>query len=98
MTENPLKDENPGHSLRPRTKRASRDCRLQQITDSLSERGRRRSMVANQHFDKLTEKGPASCQNTQAMIHNARILNSLALGRRERPTTILQRKFALARK
>jgi len=35
---------------------------------------------------------------TQAMIHNARILNSLALGRRERPKTILQRKFSLARK
>ena len=32
------------------------------------------------------------------MIHNARILNSLALGRRERPTTALQRKFKLARK
>ena len=32
------------------------------------------------------------------MIHNARILNSLALGRRERPTTVLERKFKLARK
>ena len=32
------------------------------------------------------------------MIHNARILNSLALGRRERPITVLQRKFKLARK
>ena len=55
--------------------------------------------LLTEFFDKLTEKGLRKLPKiTQAMIHNARILNSLALGRRERPTTILQRKFALARK
>ena len=55
--------------------------------------------LLTEYFDKLTEKGLRKLPKiTQAMIHNARILNSLALGRRERPTTILQRKFALARK
>ena len=53
--------------------------------------------LLTEFFDKLTEKGLRKLPKiTQAMIHNARILNSLALGRRERPTTILQRKFALA--
>ena len=32
------------------------------------------------------------------MIHNARVLNNLALGRQERPATVLQRKFKFARK
>ena len=55
--------------------------------------------LLTEFFDKLTEKGLRKLPKiTQAMIRNARILNSLALGRRERPTTILQRKFALARK
>ena len=55
--------------------------------------------LLTEFFDKLSEKGLRKLPKiTQAMIHNARILNSLALGRRERPTTILQRKFALARK
>ena len=55
--------------------------------------------LLTEFFDKLSEKGIRKLPRiTQAMIHNARILNSLALGRRERPTTILQRKFALARK
>ena len=55
--------------------------------------------LLTEFFDKLSEKGLRKLPKiTQAMIHNARILNSLALGRRERPKTILQRKFALARK
>ena len=55
--------------------------------------------LLTEFFDKLTEKGLRKLPKiTQAMIHNARILNSLALGRRERPKTMLQRKFALARK
>ena len=55
--------------------------------------------LLTEFFDKLSEKGLRELPKiTQAMIHNARILNSLALGRRERPKTILQRKFALARK
>ena len=55
--------------------------------------------LLTEFFDKLSEKGLSRLpKSTQAMIHNARILNSLALGRRERPTTALQRKFKLARK
>ena len=55
--------------------------------------------LLTEFFDKLSEKGLNRLpESTQAMIHNARILNSLALGRRERPTTVLQRKFKLARK
>ena len=55
--------------------------------------------LLTEFFDKLTEKGLKRLpNNTQAMIHNARILNSLAVGRRERPITVLQRKFKLARK
>ena len=55
--------------------------------------------LLTEFFDKLTEKGLRKLPKiTQVMIHNARILNSLALGRRERPMSILQRKFALARK
>ena len=55
--------------------------------------------LLTEFFDKLTEKGLRKLPKiTQAMIHNARILNSLALGRRERSTSILERKFALARK
>ena len=55
--------------------------------------------LLTEFFDKLSEKGLKRLpQKTQEMIHNARILNSLALGRRERPTTALQRKFKLARK
>ena len=55
--------------------------------------------LLTEFFDKLSEKGLRKLPKiTQAMIHNARILNSLALGQRERPKTILQRKFALARK
>ena len=55
--------------------------------------------LLTEFFDKLSEKGLNRLpKSTQAMIHNARILNSLALGRRERPTTVLQRKFKLARK
>ena len=55
--------------------------------------------LLTEFFDKLSEKGLRKLPKiTQAMIRNARILNSLALGRRERPTTILQRKFALARR
>ena len=55
--------------------------------------------LLTEFFDKLSEKGLNRLPNsTQAMIHNARILNSLALGRRERPITVLQRKFKLARK
>ena len=55
--------------------------------------------LLTEFFDKLGEKGLRKLPKiTQAMIHNARILNSLALGRRERPKTIIQRKFALARK
>lgn len=55
--------------------------------------------LLTEFFDKLSEKGLKRLpKKTQGMIHNARILNSLALGRRERPTTLLQRKFKLARK
>lgn len=55
--------------------------------------------LLTEFFDKLSEKGLNRLpKSTQAMIHNARILNSLALGRRERPTSVLQRKFKLARK
>ena len=55
--------------------------------------------LLTEFFDNLPEKGLNRLpETTQAMIHNARILNSLALGRRERPTTVLQRKFKLARK
>ena len=55
--------------------------------------------LLTEFFDKLSEKGLNRLpKSTKAMIHNARILNSLALGRRERPTTVLQRKFKLARK
>ena len=55
--------------------------------------------LLTEFFDKLSEKGLKRLpKSTQAMIHNARILNSLAMGRRERPTTVLQRKFKLARK
>ena len=55
--------------------------------------------LLTEFFDKLSENGLKRLpQKTQEMIHNARILNSLALGRRERPTTALQRKFKLARK
>ena len=51
--------------------------------------------LLTEFFDKLTEKGLRKLPKiTQAMIHNARILNSLALGRRERSTSILERKFA----
>ena len=55
--------------------------------------------LLTEFFDKLSEKGLKRLpEKTQGMIHNARILNSLALGRRERSTTALQRKFKLARK
>ena len=55
--------------------------------------------LLTEFFDKLSEKGLNRLpKSTKAMIHNARILNNLALGRRERPTTVLQRKFKLARK
>ena len=55
--------------------------------------------LLTEFFDKLSEKGLKRLpKKTQAMIHNSRILNSLALGRREAPTTVLQRKFKLARK
>ena len=55
--------------------------------------------LLTEFFDKLSEKGLNRLpKSTKAMIHNSRILNSLALGRRERPTTVLQRKFKLARK
>ena len=55
--------------------------------------------ILTEFFDKLSEKGLKRLpKKTQWMIRNARILNSLALGRRERPTTALQRKFKLARK
>jgi len=55
--------------------------------------------LLTEFFDKLSEKGLKLLpKSTQEMIRNARILNSLALGRRERPTTLLQRKFKLARK
>ena len=55
--------------------------------------------LLTEFFDKLSEKGLNRLpKSAQAMIRNARILNSLALGRRERPITILQRKFKLARK
>ena len=55
--------------------------------------------LLTEFFDNLSEKGLNRLpKSTKAMIHNARILNSLALGRRERPTTVLQRKFKLARK
>ena len=55
--------------------------------------------LLTEFFDKLSENGLKRLpKRTQEMIHNARILNSLALGRRERPTTALQRKFKLARK
>ena len=55
--------------------------------------------LLTEFFDKLSEKGLKRLpRKTQGMIHNARILNSLALGRRERPITALQRKFKLARK
>ena len=55
--------------------------------------------LLTEFFDKLSDKGLNRLpKSTKAMIHNARILNSLALGRRERPTTVLQRKFKLARK
>ena len=55
--------------------------------------------LLTEFFDKLSEKGLNRLpKSAQSMIHNARILNSLALGRRERPTTVLQRKFKLARK
>ena len=54
--------------------------------------------LLTEYFDKLTEKGLNRLpKGTREMIHNARVLNSLALGRRERPTTALQRKFKLAR-
>ena len=54
--------------------------------------------LLTEFFDKLTEKGLNRLpKGTREMIHNARVLNSLALGRRERPTTALQRKFKLAR-
>ena len=50
--------------------------------------------LLTEFFDKLSEKGLKRLPpKTREMIHNARILNSLALGRRERPTTALQRKF-----
>ena len=55
--------------------------------------------LLTEFFDKLSEKGLNRLpKSAQSMIHNARILNSLALGKRERPTTVLQRKFKLARK
>ncbi|QNJ18461.1 putative alpha-glycosyltransferase/ family 4 [Synechococcus sp. A18-25c] len=55
--------------------------------------------LLTEFFDSLSEKGLKRLpKRTQVMIHNARILNSLALGRRERPTTVLERKFKLARK
>lgn len=55
--------------------------------------------LLTEFFDKLSEKGLKRLpEKTQGMIRNARILNSLALGRRERSTTALQRKFKLARK
>ncbi len=55
--------------------------------------------LLTEFFDKLSEKGLKRLpKKTQGMIHNARILNSLALGRREQPTSALQRKFKLARK
>ena len=55
--------------------------------------------LLTEFFDKLSEKGLNRLPNsTKAIIRNARILNSLALGRRESPTTALQRKFKLARK
>ena len=55
--------------------------------------------LLTEFFDKLSKKGLKRLpKKTQGMIRNARILNNLALGRRERPTTVLQRKFKLARK
>tara|TARA_B100000674_G_scaffold495560_1_gene523315 strand:- start:1586 stop:3133 length:1548 start_codon:yes stop_codon:yes gene_type:complete len=55
--------------------------------------------LLTEFFDKLSEKGLRRLpQKTREMIQNARILNSLALGRRERPTTALERKFKLIRK
>ena len=55
--------------------------------------------LLTEFFDKLSEKGLKRLPpKTREMIHNARILNSLALGRRERPATALQRKFKVARK
>ena len=55
--------------------------------------------LLTEFFDKLSETGLRSLPRiTQSLIHNARILNSLALGRRERPQSVLKRKFKLARK
>ena len=55
--------------------------------------------LLTEFFDKLSEKGLKRLpKKTQGMIRSARILNSLALGRRERPTNAIQRKFKLARK
>ena len=55
--------------------------------------------LLTEFFDKLTKKGLRNLpKQTQAMIHNARILSNLAQGRRDSPTTALQRKFRLARK
>ena len=55
--------------------------------------------LLTEFFDKLSEKGLRKLPKiTQAMIHNARILNNLALGRRERPTTILQGNLHLLAK
>jgi len=55
--------------------------------------------LLTEFFDKLSEKGLRDLPKiTQSLIHNSRVLNSLALGRRERPKSVLKRKFELARK
>ena len=55
--------------------------------------------LLTEFFDKLSEKGLRRLPGiTQSIIHNARILNSLALGRRDQPTSVWHRKFELVRK
>ena len=56
-------------------------------------------MVTDRIFRQTLRKRASDYQKiTQSLIHSARVLNSLALGRRERPESILKRKFKLARK
>ena len=55
--------------------------------------------LLTEFFDKLSKKGLRKLpKKTQEMIRDARILNSLAQGRRDPPINALQRKFRLARK
>ena len=55
--------------------------------------------LLTEFFDKLSKKGLRNLpKKTQEMIHNARILNNLAQGRRDPPINSLQTQFRLARK